>query len=433
LSGSNLPRLLSIMGSGETAPTMIKFHRRVFDELGPPPVPAVFLDTPFGFQENADELSAKTIDYFKASVGREITVAGLRRTIGADTMEIESALSAIRQASWVFAGPGSPTYALRQWAGTPVASTLRERLTAGGAVTFSSAAALTLGVKTVPVYEIYKVGADPYWLEGLDVLSAVGLRVVVIPHYDNAEGGHHDTRFCYLGETRLARLERELDDDVFVLGVDEHTALHIDLETEQAEVIGRGGITLRRQGRSLVIPAGETVSLELIRHAGEGAASAAPAVRAGAAGAAGGDAGASAAAPAPREQSAASLGGETTRLEQAFTEALAAGNAERAAAAALDLEQAIVDWSRDALQSDEADRAHAALRSMIVRLGEAAVGGLRDPRDVLGPVVQAALALRQAVRSEKRYDLSDLLRDGLAGAGIEVRDTAEGPQWELTG
>src|SRR6266571_3494942 len=30
---------------------------------------------------------------------------------------------------------------------------------------------------------------------------------VVIPHYDNAEGGTHDTRFCYLGERRLAALE----------------------------------------------------------------------------------------------------------------------------------------------------------------------------------------------------------------------------------
>jgi heme A synthase len=46
----------------------------------------------------------------------------------------------------VFAGPGSPTYALRQWAGTPVPDLLADKLRTGGAVTFSSAAALTLGV-----------------------------------------------------------------------------------------------------------------------------------------------------------------------------------------------------------------------------------------------------------------------------------------------
>ncbi len=79
----------------------------------------------------------------------------------------------------------------------------------GGGVTFASAAALTLGRFTVPVYEIYKVGVEPCWLDGLDVLGPFGLNVAVIPHYDNAEGGHHDTRFCYLGERRLAMLEAE--------------------------------------------------------------------------------------------------------------------------------------------------------------------------------------------------------------------------------
>ena len=51
---------------------------------------------------------------------------------------------------------------------------------------------------------------------------------------------------------------------------------------------------------------------------------------------------------------------------------------------------------------------------------------LRDPRQVLGPIVEAALALRTRVRAEGRYDLSDLLRDELAAAGVEVRDTADG-------
>ena len=57
-----MTRLLTIMGSGETAPTMVKPHRTVVEQLeqanGGRDVPAVFLDTPFGFQENADELSA---------------------------------------------------------------------------------------------------------------------------------------------------------------------------------------------------------------------------------------------------------------------------------------------------------------------------------------------------------------------------------------
>ena len=77
----------------------------------------------------------------------------------------------------------------------------------GGTLVFGSAAACTLGTHSIPVYEVYKAGADPYWEDGLDLLGTLtGLRAVVVPHYDNAEGGRYDTRFCYLGEQRLAAL-----------------------------------------------------------------------------------------------------------------------------------------------------------------------------------------------------------------------------------
>ncbi len=426
-------RILTIMGSGETAPTMVKLHREVMGRLGAGQHRAVFLDTPFGFQENADELCQRTVEYFRQSIGHDLDVAGLLRLVGMDTMQLESALAQLRRAELLFAGPGSPTYALRQWAGTPVAQILRDRLSQAGAVTFSSAAALTLGVKTVPVYEIYKSGIDPFWLDGLNVLAAVDLPVVVIPHYDNAEGGHHDTRFCYLGARRLAELESALPTDVFVLGVDEHTGVLFDLEAATASVWGRGAMTLRRDGESTVVHAGETVSMDFVRAAGAAGS-----------GSAWGPSGAALAglstAPAAHDDGsasasndAASLGVATSQAESAFETAMANGDATGAAQAALGLDQTIVEWSRDMLQSDEMDRARAALRAMIVRLGEAAVGGLRDPRDLLAPVVNAALALRRVVRAEKRYDLSDLLRDELAAAGVSVRDTADGVVWELGG
>jgi hypothetical protein len=133
-------------------------------------------------------------------------------------------------ADWVFAGPGSPSYALAQWRGSPVAEALRDRIAAGEGVTvLASAAAATMGFTAVPVYEIYKAAAAPHWLDGLDLLGILGLKVAVIPHYDNAEGGSHDTRYRYLGERRLSLLERELPADAAVLGVDEHTAAVIDL------------------------------------------------------------------------------------------------------------------------------------------------------------------------------------------------------------
>jgi cysteinyl-tRNA synthetase len=97
----------------------------------------------------------------------------------------------------------------------------------------------------------------------------------------------------------------------------------------------------------------------------------------------------------------------------------------------LDLESAIHQWSADTLQSDETNRARAVLRSMITRLGDAAVNGLIDPRLVIAPFVDTLMDLRAQVRTDKRYDLSDLIRDRLVETGVEVHDTPQGATWEL--
>jgi cysteinyl-tRNA synthetase len=68
---------------------------------------------------------------------------------------------------------------------------------------------------------------------------------------------------------------------------------------------------------------------------------------------------------------------------------------------------------------------------MITQLGDAAQTGVRDPRDVVAPWVDALLSIRAIVRAEKRYDLSDLIRDVFAEHKIEVRDTPNGVEWEL--
>ena len=425
---ADLPRLLVIMGSGETAPTMKAPHRQVFERLAGTgtAVPAVMLDTPFGFQENAPILAQQTIKYFSDSVSRDVAVAGLTRTDTGDVAVIESAISRVRDASWVFAGPGSPTFALDQWRRSDLPDVLREKLHPagpGGALVFSSAAALTLGVATVPVYEIYKVGMDPWWEPGLDLLSEIGINAAVIPHYDNAEGGNHDTRFCYLGERRLTMLEPELPGEAFVLGIDEHTGIIIDLDADSAEVVGKGGLTLRRNGESMRIETGRTVGLDTLRSGG--ATSAAPAAATAA------PATASSAPDIPAAEGEMSLAARTRELEADFTRAIEGRDATGAVGAVLTLVATIDEWSADTLQSDEMDQAKRALRAMIVKLGDAATNGLRDERDVLGPVVQAALDARRVAREEKAYAVSDALRDGLTAAGIEVRDTADGVEWHL--
>jgi cyanophycinase-like exopeptidase len=415
---STSPRILTITGSGETAPTMMKHHRELIARFPGTPK-AVVLDTPYGFQENASELASKAVEYFRKSVGYPIEIAGLTRLHDEDTLIIEQGLSRVRQADYVFAGPGSPTYALRQWAGTSVPDIVRGKMRTGGAVTFASAAALTLGRYTVPVYEIYKVGNDPYWLEGLDVLGEIGLNVAVIPHYDNAEGGHHDTRFCYMGERRLSMLEEQLPADAHVIGVDEHTGVILDLDSNTATVIGNSTMTVRIKGRSTIHNAGDVISIDALRDPATGATNIPIQVT-----------------ETPDSQTethkdSTSLANDTQNAERSFNEAMTAGDAAGAARAVLSLESAIHAWSADTLQGEEMDNAHAALRSMIVRLGDAAVGGLADPRDALDPVMNVLLELRSAVRTDKRYDLSDLIRDRLAAVKIEVRDTPQGVEWVI--
>ncbi|GAC1378452.1 MAG: hypothetical protein NVSMB4_08120 [Acidimicrobiales bacterium] len=421
-----IPRILAIMGSGETAPTMTKVHRTLFERMGPGAVPAVMLDTPFGFQANADELTERTTAYFKESVDRAMGVASLRRASEADALGLERVRLQIREARLVFAGPGSPSYALRQWAGGPVPTELADKLRSGGCVTFSSAAALTLGVATVPVYEVYKVGADPEWLPGLNLTAATGLSFAVVPHYDNAEGGTHDTRFCYLGEGRLRALEGDLEPETFVLGVDEHTAAIFDLGAGTMEVLGRGGVTVRAEGRSEVIATGATVTIgrlgEIAGALREGRAATPDAVA---------PLPASAAPTSDARGGSPSLLESVNRLEAEFDVALSSRDAVGAVRVALSLEAALHEWAADTLQSDEADRGRAVLRGMIVRLGDAAEGGVRDPKEVLGPWVEALLALRAGARADKRWSDADVVRDQLIALGVEVRDGAGGTEWDL--
>ena len=409
------PRILTIMGSGETAPTMVPTHRMLTARIGSS-VKATLLDTPYGFQENAPELAAKAVEYFKTSVNVTLEVAGLTQVVEGDALAVERGLNKVKDADYVFAGPGSPTYALRQWAGTSLPELLISKLRHGGVVTFASAAALTLGRRTLPIYEIYKAGEPPRWLDGLDILSSIGIDAAVIPHYNNAEGGHHDTRFCYMGERRLSMLERELNDSTYVLGIDEHTGIVIDIDADSASVVGKGVVTLRLRDGSTEISSGETFPLDRLRNPKSTATTSRPA-----------------AAPTPVVEQVAdsNLRQATERLAADFDAALSDGNADAAARAVLELEDAITSWSADTLQGTDGEFARATLRSMITRLAGAASSGLTDPREVVGPYMDVLLSLRAQVRADKRFDLSDVIRDRLSAIGVEVRDTPNGVEWVL--
>jgi hypothetical protein len=437
-------RVLAIMGSGETSPTMVTVHRELVSRLGLASPQATVLATPYAFQENAADVSARTQRYFADSVDLQVRIAagtssnadpGMAPPLIPPDEEDEARQAAgIRAADWVFAGPGSPSYALAHWQAGPIAAGLRDRVLAGDGLTvLASAAAATAGRFTLPVYEIYKAGGAPHWLDGLDLLGPLGLTVALIPHYDNAEGGRYDTRHCYLGERRLAVMERELGDDAAVLGVDEHTAVLIDLRTSDIEIRGRGGVTVRRSGDSMVLPAGTRLSVAELRDLVRGFRRAAS----------GGDAleGTGPAEPAGRGNAAAG-DGEPPSLplpeimaaaERRFEAAAGSRDADAMVGVILELETAIAQWEADMDEDQGTEQARALLRSLVGRLGRAARDGLTDPRDRLRPAVEPLLELRATLRGAGNFAAADAIRGALAAAGLDVSDTREGTRWQPIG
>jgi cysteinyl-tRNA synthetase len=59
-------------------------------------------------------------------------------------------------------------------------------------------------------------------------------------------------------------------------------------------------------------------------------------------------------------------------------------------------------------------------------------GGDDRLTEVTGGLVSLALEQRQAARARKDFAAADAIRDQLAGLGVAVEDTPQGPRWELS-
>ena len=154
-----------------------------------------------------------------------MTLIDARRKGGPGDPDDPEVYGPLAEATYILAGPGSPTYLARHLAGTRTLALVRERWAAGAGLTFASAAAVAMGRHALPVYEIYKAGDDLSWQPGLDLLGEFGLDLAIIPHWNNREGGANlDTGRCYMGQERFERLCSLLPASATVLGIDEHTS-----------------------------------------------------------------------------------------------------------------------------------------------------------------------------------------------------------------
>jgi hypothetical protein len=359
--------VLAILGSGEMAPGMTKVHRELLAPLAP--LHAINLDTAYGFQENVPQMSQKLEEYFATSL--QATLMTLHFPSYERASELERTLfkQQVRGANYVFAGPGSPSYALKQWVPLNLENDLVSVLDNGGTLCFSSAAACTLGAFGAPVYEIYKVGVEPYWLSGLNLLATLGLNCVVVPHFDNSEGENYDTRFCYLGERRLLHLENQLPEGTATLGVDEHTALILDLTNDTLHIKGRANGYWRINGETTVLANGTTLPLDTLRTLTSTAAR-----------------------PQIHEASPPPLG-------------------------PVELGEIVQRGGEPAL---------AALAQLVL-LASTGGEGFIDPASL----IEEILRVRVSARESKQYQIADDLRDSLTSGGFDIHDSPEGTTWTL--
>ncbi|HBY93717.1 MAG TPA: hypothetical protein DEP84_07060, partial [Chloroflexi bacterium] len=231
------------------------------------PVRPVFIDTPAGFELNVSAIAARAVDYFREHFDLDLAVASFPSAANATPLTMEQAMRTLRWANYIFSGPGSPTYAVRNWRNTPIFETMAGKLAAGSHLVLASAATLAMGRYTIPVYEIYKVGEDPHWTEGLDLLGRYGLDLAIVPHWNNTSGGTHDTMRAFIGEPRFRPLAAVLPPSTTVLGIDEYTACILLPREQRGEVIGAGTVTIQRGDTTHVFASGESFSFDLLRSA----------------------------------------------------------------------------------------------------------------------------------------------------------------------
>ena len=239
------PGLIALLGSGETSAAGGQMLDMVASRL-PVPLNLRVMETPAGFELNANRVAGRVAEFAAARLQNykpDIKMIAARKRGTPNSPDSPAVLEPLIDAQMIFMGPGSPSYAVRQLQGSLAWDYIQALHRMGAAMVLASAATISIGQVALPVYEIYKVGEDPHWKPGLDLLKPYGLSLSFIPHWNNAEGGSElDTSRCFIGMERFEKLCAELPKGTTMIGLDEHTGVIIDLEARQCQVMGRSQV-----------------------------------------------------------------------------------------------------------------------------------------------------------------------------------------------
>lgn len=261
------PGPIILFGSGETLPPSGKAHEYVAERIGKNRK-IVILETPAGFEPNSSAVAGNVGRFIGKRLQNfqlDIQVLPARKKGTEFSTDNQDLLAEMLDANWLFMGPGSPTYAVRQLENSLAWEYLTAQHRLGVPISLASAAVLAVSVQTLPVYEIYKVGEDLHWKPGLNLLGNYGLDCIFIPHWNNSDGGQDlDTSRCYMGQERFDRLKSLLALPYPIVGIDEHTALIVDFENDCGCVLGNGSVTILTGDKEQRVVSGETFSLHLL-------------------------------------------------------------------------------------------------------------------------------------------------------------------------
>ncbi len=258
------PGIISVLGGGAAIPASGKSHEYLAQRLPESPRISV-LETPAGFELNCDVVAEKLASFMRKRLQNyapQIDTLPARKRGTAFCPDDPAIVEPLLRADEIVLGPGSPTYCARQLAGSLATDYIRAQQWQGGALLLSSSSTLAFGRFTMPVYEIYKVGEELHWKDGVNYFADYGLDLSIVPHWDNQDGGSElDTSRCYVGKPRWDVLYPMLPAGHTVLGLDDHTSAMLDFQAGEALVVGASSITILRNGVSTVFESGETFSL----------------------------------------------------------------------------------------------------------------------------------------------------------------------------
>ena len=264
---STTPGLIILLGSGETLPSSGTTHDYVLQRLPKSPKLRV-VETPAGFEPNSQAVALKIKTFLERRLQNykpDIALVAARKQGTSHSPDDPEITAPLYNADEILFGPGSPTYCARQLKNSLALAITAARHRLGAAILLSSASTLAFGHFTMPVYEIYKVGQDLHWQEGLNFWQPLGLDFTVIPHWNNNDGGQDlDTSRCYLGQARFQALQNLLPAEHIIVGIDEHTSLVINFGEGRCLVGGRGVVHILRGQDGQHFPAGSDFSLDLL-------------------------------------------------------------------------------------------------------------------------------------------------------------------------